>query len=251
MPAALGLPPGARRRIPGLRREEVAQLADMSATWYSWVEQGREVSMSPAALARLAQILQLSPAERAYLFDLAGKRDPNAAPAGDASDLPPALAAAIAEMPPPAYALDRRWQALAWNAAAARLFVGWLDRPGDRNLLRYIFLSPFARALIWDWEERARRVLAEFRAELSRQLDDPDLRALVAELRQESDLFAREWERHTVLAREGGERRFLHPKDGPLRFEQISLTLASRPEIKLVLLAGREPLPISFASAAR
>src|SRR5215475_10568671 len=75
-PAVLGLPAGMRRRTPGLRREEVAQLAGLSVTWYTWIEQGREISVSPAALARLAKTLQLSPAERAYLFDLAGKRDP-------------------------------------------------------------------------------------------------------------------------------------------------------------------------------
>lgn len=236
-PASLGLPMGSRRRTPGLRREEVAQLAGISATWYSWIEQGRDVSVSPAALGRLAQALLLSPAERRYLFDLAAKLDPRA-PEGAAADLPPGFAAALEQMQLPAYALDRQWRALAWNAAAARLFVGWLDEAGERNLLRYIFLSPAARTLICDWEERARRALAEFRAELSRYIDDPELRALVAELCRESPFFAQEWERHAVVARIGGERTFRHPQDGFLRYEQTSLALAGRPEIKLVLLAS-------------
>ena len=90
-PAALGLPEGGRRRTPGLRREEVAQLAGLSVTWYTWIEQGRDVSVSPAALARLARTLQLSPAERTYLFDLAGKRDPAARAPAPASEVPAAL----------------------------------------------------------------------------------------------------------------------------------------------------------------
>ena len=144
-PAALGFAGGTRRRTPGLRREEIAQLAGLSVTWYTWIEQGREVSVSPAALARLAKTLQLSPAERIYLFDLAGKRDP-AARAETPSEAPAALAAAVRSIAVPAYVLDRHWNALAWNAPASRLFIGWLDQPKektrDRNLLRFIFLSP-------------------------------------------------------------------------------------------------------------
>src|SRR5262245_908301 len=129
-PTALGLQAGARRRTPGLRREEVAQLCGMSATWYTWIEQGRDVAASPAALGRLAQVLQLSPAERVYLFELAGRRDPaRAAPA--AMDAPPALVASLAAIAHPAYVLDRTVTARAWNPAAARLFVGWLDGPKE------------------------------------------------------------------------------------------------------------------------
>src|SRR5713226_8903042 len=90
-PAAIGLAAGSRRRTPGLRREEVAQLCGLSATWYTWIEQGRDVSVSPTALARLARTLQLSPAERAYLFDLVGKRDPSGPRAEGAMDAPPAI----------------------------------------------------------------------------------------------------------------------------------------------------------------
>ncbi len=234
-PASLGLAGGERRRTPGLRREEVAQLCGMSATWYSWIEQGRDVSASPAALARLARTLQLSAAERAYLFELAEKRDPNPE-TGAAMTAPPALVAALDAIALPAYVLDRAWNASAWNQAAARLFVGWLDG-GERNLLRYIFLSPDARRLIPDRQERARRVLAEFRADTSRHLEDPELRALIDDLRRQSDLFARLWDEHGVISREGGERSFNHPTDGMLRYEQISLTLAGRPDFKLVMLA--------------
>jgi len=234
MPASLGLPDGRRRRTPGLRREEVAEQSGISATWYSWIEQGRDVSVSPLALARLARALLLSAAERAYLFELAGKRDPSPDP-GDAMEAPPALVAALGAIVLPAYVLDRAWNASAWNPPAEHLFVGWLDS-GERNLLRYIFLAPEARRLIPDWRERGRRVVAEFRADTSRHLDDPELRALVEDLRRRSTLFAELWSEHGVVSREGGERRFQHPKDGLLRYEQITFTLAGRPDFKLVVL---------------
>ena len=241
-PAALGLPAAGRRRTPGLRREEVAQLAGLSVTWYTWIEQGRDVSVSPAALARLARTLQLSGAERTYLFDLAGKRDPAGPAPALAREAPAALEAAVQAIAAPAYVLDRQWNAVAWNALAGRLFIGWLDRsadkPGGRNLLRFIFLEPAARRLIRGWEERARRVLAEFRAECGVFPEDRGMQSLAAELRTRSTVFARLWEAHAVLGREGGLRQFNHPKDGPLTFEQAAFALAGRPEFKLVMLLG-------------
>src|SRR6516225_9954802 len=123
-PTALGLPVAGRRRTPGLRREEVAQLAGLSVTWYTWIEQGRDVSVSPAALARLARTLQLSGAERTYLFDLAGKRDPAGPAPALAPEAPAALEAAVQAIAAPAYVLDRQCNAVAWNALASRLFIG-------------------------------------------------------------------------------------------------------------------------------
>jgi transcriptional regulator with XRE-family HTH domain len=233
-PAALGLPAGGRRRTPGLRREEVAQLCGMSATWITWIEQGRDVAASPAALARLARVLQLSPAERAYLFELAARRDP-VLPAPAAMDAPAALVASLAAIAQPAYVIDRTVTARAWNDAAARLFVGWLDGEHDRNLLRYIFLSRAARRLIVGWEERARRVVAEFRADTTRHLDDPAITALIADLRARSPAFTRMWDAQDVVDRAGGVRGFAHP-DGLQHYEQLTFVLASRPEFKLVML---------------
>ena len=243
-PASIGLPAGTRRRTPGLRREEVAQIAGISATWYAWLEQGREVAPSPTALAALAGALRLTPAERAYLFELAGRRDP-AAPADAPMDVPSAIAAAVGAIACPAYLLDRAWSARAWNDAAARLFVGWLDRDADagiaRNLLRYVFQSPVARRVLPEWESRARRVLAEFRADSSAHLDDPAVRALVDDLGRRSALFARCWRDHAVVERAGGARLFDHPRDGRLVYEQVAFSLASRPDFKLVMLVPPEP----------
>jgi transcriptional regulator with XRE-family HTH domain len=209
MPATLGLPTGTRRRTPGLRREELAQLCGLSTTWFSWIEQGRDVSVSANALARLAKALRLDRAERVYLFDLAGKRDPEH-DRTDAENISEAVAACVDAIAAPAYVLDRLWNACCWNAAAAHLFVGWLDGGGERNLLRFTFCHPGARSLICDWQARAHRLAAEFRATLSAHFDDLKLRALIAELHDESEEFARYWDQQGVLAREGGERTFNH-----------------------------------------
>ncbi|MCX5494336.1 helix-turn-helix transcriptional regulator [Kaistia dalseonensis] len=235
-PSMFGIDPGARRRTPGLRREELAQLCGVSATWYSWIEQGRDVSVSATALGRLARVMRLSPAERAYLFDLAGKRDPQLSDEIAEADLPAGLIDALSLMATPAYLIDRSWTALAWNAPAERLFIGWLNGGETRNLLRYIFLDPHARALIQDWSERARRVAAEFRADYSRHIAAPEMRTLVDDLSRASPLFAEAWDAHAVVDREGGERTFTHPVDGFLRYRQITLLPARHPDLKLVIL---------------
>lgn len=242
-PSSLGLPSIGRRRAPGLRREEVAQACGMSATWYTWLEQGRDIAASPPALSALARALQLTPAERTYLFELADRRDPDLSASTDKGgmDVPPALARAIAAIDGPAYLLDSLWNARAWNRPAAALFVGWLDRSSDRNLLRYVFLSPVARTVIPDWQARARRVLAEFRADSSRHLEDASLQALVEDLRGRSALFAQCWTEHAVVDRTGGERIFDHPRKGRLRYQQIAFALANRPDFKLVMLVPEAP----------
>ena len=238
-PQAAGLPAGPRRRTPGLRREEAAQVAGVSTTWYTWLEQGRDVSASSHVLARVALALQLSAAERSYLFELAGRRAPAAPELSVSPDAPLGLAEAVARFEGPAYGLDRSWNAIGWNPAAERLFVGWLDA-GQPNLLRYIFGTPGARSLIVGWEDRARRVLAEFRADYSRNPNDPQMRALVDELQAGDPRVARWWEEQAVLAREGGQRRFRHPSDGLVTFEQFTFHPAGRPDCKLVLLLPRD-----------
>ena len=128
--------PGGRRRTPGLRREELADAAGLGLTWITWLEQGREVTASVTALCRLSDALHLSAAERASLFDLAGKMDPKSRPE-HVDELSSDLMALPALMSVPAYLLDHSWNAKAWNQAAALLFVGWLDESAeDRNLLQ-------------------------------------------------------------------------------------------------------------------
>ena len=230
-------PPAAAggRRTPGLRREELAGRAGISVTWCAWIEQGRPVQASPEALSRIAHALSLSRAERLYLFELAGRADPEAS-RGSSADAPPALIAAVEAIRHPAYGLDRFWNACAWNAAAARLFHGWLDGNCQRNLLRFVFLDAQARALIPAWKARARRLLAEFRADFARTFRDAEVRTFIETLRRESAFFAECWDEQAVQIREGGPRLFNHPHDGLVSFIQHSFAPAGRPDHKLVIL---------------
>ena len=234
-PETVGLPAGQRRRTPGLRREEIAQLCDISTTWYTWIEQGRPVTVSPAVLARLASVLRLQRAERHYLFELAEHTDPEHGSEG-ADVLPPMLADCVHSITAAAYIMDRCWNVMAWNHAFLHLFDGWPARETSPNLLRYIFLDPAARSLVVDWEERASRVVAEFRADVAAHAGDADVRELIQQLLQQSQVFAHWWTRHTVVDRAGGVRDFHHPTEGRLSYQQITFRLATRPDCKLVML---------------
>jgi len=229
-------PPAGRRRTPGLRREELAARAGISGTWVAWIEQAREVQASPHALSRLAAALRLTRAERAYLFELAGRRDPEAEAHRDIEEAPASLKAAVESLAYPAYGLDRFWNACCWNTAASNLFTGWLSEGSQRNLLHFIFLDPAARALIPAWEERARRVLAEFRADYSHSFHDPQMNAMLEALRCESAPFATIWKEQVVLDREGGVRTFAHSRHGTLSYTQHTYRPTDRPDCKLVML---------------
>lgn len=236
----------ARRRTSGLRREELAAACGISTTWLTWIEQGRTVSVSEHALARLAAALHLSPAERAYLFALAGRRDPKPTATGGA-DTPPPLLACLRAIQTPAYLLDARCEARGWNRPAEDLFTGWLDRAdaaGGHNLLRFLFQAEAARSLIADWPERSRRVTAEFRADAAALPDDAGIQSLVTELRRDNAAFRAAWDAQDVLGREGGTRLFHHPRQGTVRLEQQAFSAASTPGLKLVILTPVQDSPM-------
>ena len=225
-----------RRRTPGWRREELADAAGLGVTWITWLEQGRAVNASVPALCRLAEALQLMPAERMSLFDLAGKRDPlaNHTPK---TDLPAELLSLPIQVSAPAYLLDASYSAIAWNDQAGELFVGWLDTGAEQpNLLEFVFLSERARDLLVDWPERARRLLAEFRADFNRDPGDVRLQALAESLAERSADFERIWRSQDVLNRDGGVRTFSHPERGESQFFQTTFHLASHAGVKLVCL---------------
>ncbi|POZ61796.1 helix-turn-helix transcriptional regulator [Chromobacterium alticapitis] len=234
-PQQASLPAGARRRAKGLRREEVAQLAGISPTWLTWLEQGRTESVSAHTLSNLAAALQLSGAETDYLFDLAGLKNPKDKRAEDNPQAREILAQMLPHIAIPAYVLDRHWRAAAWNHAAAELFCDWLGQPGASQL-DFIFLTPEARTFIDNWPERARRIVAELRADLGQQLDDAETAEMLERLRRDSEEFDRLWRQQDVLEREGGERAFHHPALGLLHKRQITLRPANAPEFKLVML---------------
>ncbi|MGH8327658.1 MAG: helix-turn-helix transcriptional regulator [Steroidobacteraceae bacterium] len=237
-PEDFGFPRG-RRRAPGLRREEAAQLCGISPTWYTWIEQRRTAAISVETLSAIAAGLRLSRAERAYLFELGARTDPKPPRADAEGSDPEQLSALVRAVRSPAYILDRHWDAIVWNRPAAELFVNWLGRgagTAERNLLRYVFVDDRAPGFIVDWDERARRLVAEYRADTASWRDDPVRKAFVHELCAASSAFESAWRSQQVLSREGGVRAFQHPKRGHCRYEQYTLRLAQRPELKLTIL---------------
>ncbi len=240
-PEDFGFIAGARRRTPGLRREEVAQLCGISPTWLTWIEQGRTRSVSVPTLIAIARGLRLSRAEREYLFGLASKADP--APPKEAAAGLELLQSLVDTVRNPAYILDRYWDALVWNRAAKQLFPAWLGRAAasrashpKHNLLHYVFLNPAATRQVVDWDERVPRLVAEFRADTATQREDPVREALVQELLEASAAFAAAWRSEAVRSREGGLRR-LRLKGRRVRsYRQITLRVAREPDLKLVVL---------------
>ncbi len=241
-PQDVGLRADGRRRTPGLRREELAQLCDVSPTWLTWLEQGRPVSASAKVLGHLADVMHLTAAERTYLFRLADKLDTSLEANPDRPSVN--FAAIVKAIRTPAYILDRQWDAVAWNRPATDLFSGWLDQgkaSTPANLLRFMFGTSSARNLIADWPERAQRLVAEFRADCGKYADDEPYASLITQLMRESEEFKKLWNTHHVLGRDGGSRRFQHPTQGALTFEQVTLNLAAAREVKLVMLLPSQP----------
>jgi len=235
--AGLGhLSAGARRRTPGLRREEVAQLCGISVTWYTWIEQGRSDSISPQALARIADTLHLPRAKRAYLFELAEKKDP--IQQDDQSEaIPQEILDVVRSIREPAYVLDRYCNALASNAPARALFTGWLSaRSQTSNLLYFTFCNPASQQLVTDWEQRAHRLAAELRADCGHYPHDVQLQRMVEDLTARSTLFQRAWRLQDVVEREGGKRLFHHPVRGDVAYTQVNFRVANRPDLKLITL---------------
>lgn len=239
-PASVGLPDGFRRRTPGLRREEVALLAGVGTTWYTWLEQGRQVRPSIEVLGAIAKALRLDQAERQHLFTLADLPPP-APPAAGPERVPDAVVRMLDSMrDQPAYVLGRRWDILAWNAAAANVFGDFARLQGDaRNLMHMMFANPAHRRLLSDWDELAPQTLAMFRADSAQYAGDPDFERLIAMLKRQSPEFAAWWPRHDVLHRPSTVKRVQHPIAGALVFDYMRLDVADSPSMRLIVCTPR------------
>jgi transcriptional regulator with XRE-family HTH domain len=234
-PEAAGLPRGRRRRTPGLRREEVAALAGVGVTWYTWLEQGRSIQPSAQVLGAIAATLRLDGTERAHLFTLAGVADPDPSvpeePVGRA-----VLAMLEALTPNPAYVLSERWDVLAWNEGATALLLDFgAVPPARRNILRLIFTHPELRSRLPDWDLDAGRHVGMFRAAMAQHAGEPDWQRLLADLRAESPEFAAIWERHDLARPETRIKRFCLPAVGMLRLEATIMWLGERPGARLIV----------------
>jgi transcriptional regulator with XRE-family HTH domain len=235
-PDAVGLDGGSgRRRTPGLRREEVSQLAGVGLSWYTWLEQGREITPSPSVLDALARVFDLSGAERGHLFDLAGVPVP--APADPYPTQAPAeLVTWVTALDPiPAFLTNPRTDMLASNRAAeAVISVPSPGPDGTRNILRSLFTEPNpAGAAGASREQTARSTLARFRSAHARRYEDPGFRALIDELLRESPRFRELWRRHEVLDSQLGTKVLQHPALGTLTLHHLQLIPTSDPELRL------------------
>lgn len=231
-PGDVGLVDYGTRRVPGLRREEVALLAGVSVTYYTRLEQGHSANASESVLGSLARALALTAVERQHLFDLAGVRDrPAPRPAAPDVARPGTVRLLEAMSAVPALLLGKRTEVLAWNALGHALVAGHLDprgpeQPGVRpNLTRMLFLDDATRALYPDWTAEAGRAVASLRLLSGRFADDPPLASLIGELTLKSPAFARLWAEHPVERCMSGTKLLRHPVLGELEldFEMLSM----------------------------
>lgn len=231
----------ARRRTPGLRREEVAQRAHVSATWYTWLEQGRGGAPSDEVLERLARALVLSPAEREHLFLLAQHRPPQVRyqPAAVTPRLQRVLDAMTYS---PAFVRTVRWDIVAWNNAATRVLGDYAAlAPEQRNSLRLIFCHPQVRQRMSEWERDARTMVASFRAEIARLGASREVEAFVAELCEQSQDFAAMWRDHDVRRQGEGTKHMRHPSVGPIALDYSMFAVDDQPGLTMVVYSPATP----------
>lgn len=237
-PEDVGLAPGARRRTPGLRREEVAQLAGVGVTWYTWFEQGRDIQVSAHFLENLCRALHLDRAERAHLFALAQERPPPLAAAAAATcSVSAPVQAMLRSLPHPAYIKTSRWDVVAWNPPAAVL-LGDFGRlpPEASNTLWLVFTDPGFRDLMVDWEGEARRALAKFRLDYGRSRNDAAFEAMVERLSEASPEFHRWWPAQDVSDCGEGVKRIRHEAAGEIEFQHATFVVEGAPDLRLVAL---------------
>ncbi|MGH3904790.1 MAG: helix-turn-helix transcriptional regulator [Pseudonocardiaceae bacterium] len=237
-----GLPPLSRARVLGLRREEISYLSGVSVTWYTWLEQGRDINPSRQVLDAVARTLRLSSPEHSYLLSLAGYSPRQATPGPSAPSMPAHVQRLLDALDRfPAYAITADWSIVGWNAAYEGLYPNVASvAVEDRNLLWLVFTDPYVRELLPDWEMTSRRFLAEFRAEAGPRLGEPRICDLIRRLTSVSDAFRLGWDSHAVGGFASRERIFRHPEAGELRFEHHQLSPADHPDLQLIIYA---PLP--------
>ena len=232
-PKLVGIAPGRRRRTPGLRREEVAELAGIGVDWYVRLEQGRSVSPSVTTIDALARALRLTRAEHGHLRALANEADRRPFVP---EQVPQAIRRTVESLNQPAYVTGRRWDILCWNAAAEDVFAFGGLPEAERNTLICMLTNAATRRLFGaSWADEAKRMVAQFRTSHDLWAGDPAFRDLLARLREGCPEFAGWWEAHDIRGSVAGRKALNHPKKGRLRFEYASFQANDDPALKLVI----------------
>ncbi|RKF31497.1 helix-turn-helix transcriptional regulator [Paraburkholderia fungorum] len=235
-PAEFGLPEGPRR-TPGLRREEVAVLAGVSVSWYTWLEQGRDIQPSSDALRRIAKVLKLDTVESAHLFALSSRELSQVATGSGVSE---GIELLVRSINVPAYVRNTRLDILAWNDAIADLFVDYGSlEPHERNTLRLLFLYKPYRTQILDWEQMTRGMISAFRASRAQAQDKAPFDSLIDELTELSPEFRLWWQDTEVKGFDEGDKRLRHPSGNHIEFTYVALTPTGRPDLSLVTYIPR------------
>ncbi|WP_319421511.1 helix-turn-helix transcriptional regulator [Pleurocapsa sp. FMAR1] len=240
-PAQVGLPPGLRRRVPGLRREEVAELAQISVTWYTWLEQTRSVKVSPQALLRIAQALQLDRHEQEHLFSLAGQSPPPSSLAQE--QVTESIRQVLESLEPnPAYLVDWRWNLLAWNQAAIAVF-GDFDvlSSSECNLMWLAFTNSAMKELFVNWSEFAHCLLVHFRADYAQNASDRSWSELALTLQKVSPQFRQWWKSHDV-ARPHEVQELNHPIVGKLVLDSVTFQVYPAANLRLTAYTPKASL---------
>jgi transcriptional regulator with XRE-family HTH domain len=225
-----------RRRTPGLRREEVAQRANISPTWYTWLEQGRGGAPSADVLDRIARALMLTDVEREHLFLLGLGRPPEVRYRKDEGVTPRLQRVLDALEPSPALIRTATWDVVAWNRAATVMLTDYGSLPpGQRNILRFIFLDPRVRAAQYDWESVARFVVSAFRVDAARAGAAAEVEPLVNELCRLSPEFKVMWSDKDVRSHGEGVKQIRHPLLGLIGFEYSAFAVDGRPDLSMVV----------------
>ena len=234
-PVDVGLPTTGGRRTPGLRREEVAALAGVGLTWYTWFEQGRDIQVSESFLLKVSKALKLDDAECCHLFLLAHRRPPPPE-ARQWPTVDPLIQRLLDDLPArPAYVMNLRWDVIAWNAAADRLFDLSGRKREDRNILRMIFADPALRRRLPAWREDAPRLLAHFRCDLAAAPDDPDMLRLIEDLKKVSPDFRRWMEQPDLESYDWGVG-VLRDDDGEqVDFDHQMLTVDEHRHLRMIV----------------
>lgn len=233
-PASFGFVPG-RRRTPGLRREEVAQLANISPTWYTWLEQGRGGAPSREVLNRIAGGLRLTSPERDHLFILAFGHPPETRLTASV-DITPRLQRVLDSFAIPAIIKTATWDVVAWNFPAAVVLKDYGKLPADkRNILRMLFTDEDARQMQENWEGVAKLIVNAFRADAARVGPSDEIDRLVAELSQLSPAFRAFWQSNDVAGHGEGVKRLYHPQIGAITLEFSTFSVEGRPELTMMV----------------
>ncbi len=235
-PSEVGLRGGPRRRVNGLRREEVALLAAISTEYYTRIEQGRLQASAPL-LDEIAQVLRLNDAQRTYLFDLAAKERVRPTVYRERQQVDPQLQRTLDDLSAsPAFVIGRRTDILGWNRLAAALWTDFGRYPEpERVFVRLLFTEPWMRELYVDWEEVTRLAIAQLRMESARYPDDQPLTSLVDELSARDPQFRQWWTEHDVAMRGNGVKRLRHPVVGELTLDWNTLTCGTDPDQHIIV----------------